>query len=195
MKTSSIVTLLAVISLAGCSDNRPDADLVEGLRGLYPGGSEFGAYSSRIIGRGAEIVPELIKASRDTDPKMRESASRCLGQIATDEAVNRLIEMTSDDQIKETIWIALSYAANPRAIPTLQAELASHADSRSRGRLLITLAECGDASPLSALLEYMKASNLDGHIYHANLVFEKLAGKRFNKDTKKIEEWLRERNA
>jgi HEAT repeat protein len=201
MKTTFIITWVAAIALSGCSDNRPevdgrsDDDVVEGMRIFYPGGEGFSEYSSRVIIRGAGIVPELIAASRDTDSKMRESAARCLGQIATDEAVTRLIEMTSDEEIEEGIWIALSYAASSRAIPVLQAELSSRSDPRSRGRLLMTLVECGDTSQLPDLLEYMKTSSLPGHIYHANLVFEKLAGRRFNKDTKKIEEWLRERNA
>lgn len=201
MKTTFIINCLTAISLVSCSDDRPeidgrsDDDVVEGMRIFYPGGKGFGEYSSRVISRGAGIVPELIEASRDSDSKMRESAARCLGQIATDEAVTRLIEMTSDDEIEEGIWIALSYAASPRAIPVLQAELSSHSDPRSRGRLLMTLVECGDTSHLEDLLEYMKTSSLPGHIYHANLVFEKIAGRRFNKDTNKIEDWLRERNA
>ena len=201
MKTTFIITWMAAIALLGCSDNRPevdgrsDDDVVEGMRIFYPGGQGFSEYSYRVIIRGAGIVPELIAASRDTDSKMRESAARCLGQIATDEAVTRLIEMTSDEENEEGIWIALSYAASSRAIPVLQAELSSRSDPRSRGQLLMTLVEYGDTSQLPDLLEYMKTSCLPGHIYHANLVFEKLAGRRFNKDTKKIEEWLRERNA
>jgi len=38
----------------------------------------------------------------------------------------------------------------------------------------------------------MKTTKLKGHIYHANQVFEKIAQRRFNKDTAKIESWLGE---
>ncbi|MEO0416446.1 MAG: HEAT repeat domain-containing protein, partial [Verrucomicrobiota bacterium] len=109
------------------------------------------------------------------------------------EAVERLIVMADDDVIEETVWIALSYSRSPRAIPKLEEELASHDDQRSRGSLLIALAECGDMSRLEELLEMMKTTTLEGHVYHANQVFETIAGTRFNKDTAKIEVWLKNR--
>lgn len=188
-------TILIGLSLllCACGDSRPDAVVVEGLRELYPGGFRFGRYKDRVVSRGEEIVPELIAASRDHDAQMRESVARCLGHIGGDKAVERLLEMADDDEIEDTIWIALSYTRSAKAIPKLEEELASHSDSRSRGRLLITLAECGDMSRLDELLEMMKTSKLNGHIYLANQAFEQIAGRRFNKDTAKIEAWLKTR--
>ncbi len=176
---------------AGCADNRPDAEVVEGLRGLYPGDWAFQRYKERVIARGEEIVPELIAASHDSDPEMRESVARCLGHIGSDAAVDRLIEMADDDEIEDTVWIGLSYAGDSKAVPKLEEELASHDSERARGRILITLAECGDRTRLWELLDLMKTSSLPGHVYHANQAFEEIAGKRFGKDPAKIELWLR----
>src|SRR5262249_46762197 len=131
-------------------------------------------------------------ASKDSDPKMRESTARCLGLIGSDAAVLRLIDMADDKQIEETVWIALGYSKSPKAIPKLEEELASQTEEPARGRSLITLAECGDRSHLKQLLDMMKTTKLKGHIYGANQVFESIAQKRFNKDTVKIEKWLSE---
>jgi len=190
MRIIQSTIVIASILLSGCSDNRPDEEVVEGLRGLYPGGMKFGQYKSRVISRGSEIVPELLNASHDTDPKMRESVARCLGLIGADEAVDRLIEMADDNEIEDTVWIALGYSESPKAVPKLEEEFNAHSDDRSRGRLLIALAECGDTTRLRELLEIMKTTKLEGHIYHGNQVFEKIAGRKFYKDTNKIEAWL-----
>ena len=97
---------------------------------------------------------------------------------------------TIRNEIEDTVWIALSYAGSPRAIPILEAELASHTSMRHRGRLLIALPKCGDHTRLMQLLELMKATDLEGHIYGANKVFEEIAGQKFSEDTTKIELWL-----
>ncbi|MCK5920844.1 MAG: HEAT repeat domain-containing protein, partial [Methylococcales bacterium] len=124
MKYIGYINLLALsLCLVSCKDDRPDAEVVEGLRGMYPGGGEFGRYKERVVSRGIAIVPELIVASKDPDSQMRESAYRCLGHIGSAEAVERLIVMADDDDIEDTIWIALSYAGSPKAIPKLEEEL------------------------------------------------------------------------
>ncbi|WP_411845568.1 HEAT repeat domain-containing protein [Roseibacillus persicicus] len=190
-----ILCLSFSIVFASCEDNRPDSEVVEGLRGLYPGGAKYGRYEPKVISREEQIVPELIEASKDEDSQMRESVARCLGLIGTEDAVARLIEMADDDEVEDTVWIALGYSGSPKAIPKLKEELADHLDSRSRGRILISLAECGETAHLDDLLAVMKTSKLQGHVYHANQAFEKMAGRRFGKDTAKIEAWIKSRKA
>lgn len=198
MKKLTTYQLIAfvIFLFLGCNDctthHSSDDVVVEGLRGLYPGGSDFCDYKSKVVERGQGIIPELITASKDADPQMRESVARCLGSIGTDDAVSRLIEMADDDKIEETVWIALSYSKSSKAIPKLVEELESHSTLKHRGRLLIALAECGDKTRLNQLLDVMKTTTYPGHIYGANEAFEKVAGKRFYKNTDKIEKWLME---
>jgi hypothetical protein len=186
--------LFAVLAAlcAGCSDNRPDAEVIESLRGIYPGGAKFCYYyEPRIISRGSEIVPKLIEASYDADPNMRKSVAFCLGDIATEAAVDRLIEMADDEEIGRMVWSRLGTAANPKAIPKLEEKLASHPNDTSKFFLLRSLIACGDRTRLDQLLELMKTMKNRDLVHSINLTFEKLAKRQFHDNPNEIEEWLK----
>ncbi|MGJ8639659.1 MAG: HEAT repeat domain-containing protein [Opitutaceae bacterium] len=151
---------------------------------------KFIKHKSTVVLRDAEIVPELIDASNDADPQMRDAVARCLGAIGSDEAVERLIEMADDDEIEEAVWIALGDAKNSKAIPKLEEELASHLSQRARSQLLITLADCGDRTRLYDLVEVMENSDFQGHVHSANRIFEEIAGRKFYKVPYGVRAWL-----
>lgn len=193
MKYIQFILFVVLTALcAGCSDNRSDAEVVESLRGIYPGGFKFCYfYRPRVISRGSEIVPELIEASYDADPKMRKSAAFCLSNIGAEAAVDRLIAMADDDEIEKTIWSCLGTAANPKAIPKLEEELASHSSNISKILLLKSLIACGDRTRLDQLFELMKTTENRDFVHLINLTFEKLAKRQFHDNPDEIEEWLK----
>ena len=173
---------------------RSNSEIVDSFRGINPGGLRHTILTDLAISRGEEIVPELIEASYQDDPKYRSSLIRVLGSIGGDLAVARLVELAvAGDDLEGNLWTAISFSQDPRFIPILEEKLKENLTERERGNVLITLAEIGGRGQLRELLEYMKKTELRGHFYRSNRAFEDIADKQFNKDVSQIESWL-ERN-
>ena len=160
----TVLFIVGVLHIA----TQSDYSLVHNLRTFYPGGAFFSVYEKLLISRGEEIVPELIEASFDSDPKMRESAARVLGRIGGPLAVKRLINMAGDPEIKYYVWVSIGFAADRSAIPVLEELLRNETSESNRERLTLTLVRCGDHSLLDDLKDIVENSEFPGHVYNAS---------------------------
>lgn len=101
------------------------------------------------------IAPSLVPLLDDTAESVQLAASKALGKLWTDQAVERMIELldSPNRQIRVYAAIALGRTKNTRAMSALAKNLLQEKDKRVRAALLIGLGQAGNKKVVPLLIK------------------------------------------
>ena len=109
-----------------------------------------------LVEMGAAAVYPLIGALSDTDWRVREEATRALGEIGDSRAVRHIIQLFKDEKIRVQLWATDALITMDEKAVEQLIEALHDPDRRVRMGAIVTLGEIKDLRSIVALQESLK---------------------------------------